>query len=260
MGERSAYAPGTFCWVDLTSSDQPAARGFYESLFGWQAEDLPVGDEGTVYSMMRLDGRDVAAIAPQPRQQREAGVPSTWNSYVSVQDADAVVARATELGATAHTPAFDVLDAGRMAVIQDPQDAFFELWQPREHIGARLVNAPGAFCWNELQSPDIDASSSFYGDLFGWTFEPFEASPSPYRLIKNGEAGNGGVTVPSQPGTPPSWLVYFGVDDVERSLEKVEQLGGRKLFGPQDIQVATIAAVQDPQGAVFALYAGEFGA
>ncbi|HEY2719025.1 MAG TPA: VOC family protein [Solirubrobacteraceae bacterium] len=258
MGERTSYTPGTFCWVDLTSPDQPASKAFYEALFGWEAQDMPVDDDGAVYSIMQLDGKDVAAIAPQPQQQREAGVPPLWNSYVSVEDADATLARATELGATAHAPAFDVFDVGRMAVIQDPQGAFFELWQPKRRFGAAYVNAPGAFCWNELMSSDIDASTSFYGDLFGWTFEPFEASPQPYQMIKNGEAGNGGITVLPQPGMPPSWLVYFGVEDVEQSLAKVEQLGGSKLFGPQDIQIATIAIAQDPQGAVFALYAGEF--
>jgi uncharacterized protein len=123
VGERTSYRPGTFCWVDLTSPDQQAAKAFYAELFGWEAEDMPVGEGDRVYSMMRVEGKDVAAISPQPDQQREAGVPPLWNSYVSVTDADAVVQRATELGGNAHTQAFDVLDIGRMAVIQDPQGA-----------------------------------------------------------------------------------------------------------------------------------------
>lgn len=257
VGERTSYLPGTFCWVDLTSPDQQAAKAFYAELFGWEAEDMPVGEGDRVYSMMRVEGKDVAAISPQPEQQREAGVPPLWNSYVSVTDADAVVQRATELGGNAHTQAFDVLDVGRMAVIQDPQGAFFLLWQPRARIGAQLVNAPGAFCWNELMSPDLNASSSFYGDLFGWTFAPFEASPMPYELIQNSGASNGGIAQPLQQ-TPPSWLVYFGVEDIDRSLARVRELGGGTLSGPQDIGVAKLAVVHDPQGGVFALYAGEF--
>src|SRR5262245_42379660 len=218
MGERSAYAPGTFCWVELTASDQPGAKSFYAELFGWQAEDIPMGESGSAYSMMRLDGKDVAAIAPQPQQQRDAGAPSMWNSYVAVQDADAAAARAGELGANVHAGAFDVFDAGRMAVLQDPQGAFVEVWQSRNHFGAQLVNGPGAFCWNELMTPDLDAAAGFYGELFGWTFEPFPASPLPYRLIKNGEAGNGGITVLPEEGMQPGWLVYFGVEDVEQAL------------------------------------------
>ncbi len=257
MGERTSYEPGTFCWVDLTSPDQAASKAFYEALFGWEAQDMPTGDDGSVYSIMQLGGKDVAAIAPQPEQQRDAGVPPLWNSYVSVQDADATLARATELGATAHAPAFDVFDVGRMAVIQDPQGAFFELWQPKLRFGAALVNEPGAFCWNELMTPDLDASTGFYGDLFGWSFEPFEASPMPYQLIKNGEAGNGGIAQPIQ-STPPSWLVYFGVEQIDAAVARVGEFGGRTLSGPDDIGIAKIAVVQDPQGAVFALYAGQF--
>ena len=96
MGERTQYTPGTFCWTDLTTTDQQAAKTFYSGLFGWEAEDIPVGDD-VYYSMQRVDGKDVAAISPQPPPQRDAGVPPMWNSYVSVENADAVAARATDL-------------------------------------------------------------------------------------------------------------------------------------------------------------------
>ncbi|HWW91695.1 MAG TPA: VOC family protein [Solirubrobacteraceae bacterium] len=256
MGERSRYAAGSFCWVDLTTTDQAAAKAFYGGLFGWEAEDLPVG-EGAFYSMQRLRGKDVAAISPQPQQQREAGVPPAWNSYVSVESADAAAERAKELGGNVHAPAFDVLQAGRMAVIGDPQGAFFMVWEPRQNFGAALVNEAGAFCWNELNTPDPVAAIPFYSGLFGWTVEPFEGSPEPYFSIKSGDANNGGIREQGQPAVPPRWLVYFAVEDIDAALVKVEELGGIKMAGPIDIQIAKIAVVQDPQGALFALYAGE---
>jgi predicted enzyme related to lactoylglutathione lyase len=257
MGERTEYTPGTFCWTDLSTSDQDAAKGFYGGLFGWEPDDLPVGD-GVSYSMMRLAGKDVAAISPQQQQQREAGIPPTWNSYVAVEDADAAADRAKELGASVHVPPFDVLEAGRMAVIQDPQGAFFMIWQKKQHFGAALVNEPGAFVWNELNSPDLDASAEFYGGLFGWDFEPFEDSPQRYLLIKNGESGNGGITElnPAQ-GAPPHWIVYFGTEDIDAGMAKAEELGGSKMAGPIDIKIAKLGFVRDPQGAAFALYAGQ---
>jgi uncharacterized protein len=143
-----------------------------------------------------------------------------------------------------------------MAVIADPQGAFFMVWEPRRHFGASLVNAPGAFSWNELASPDLDASSAFYSGLFGWTLEPLEGSPEPYLIIKNGERTNGGVRQLG-PGQPPSWLVYFAVADLDASLAKAGDLGGKTLVEPVDIGIARFAVVQDPQGAVFALYAGQ---
>jgi predicted enzyme related to lactoylglutathione lyase len=257
MGERSEYKPGTFCWSELTSTDQGAAKAFYGALFGWQADDRPVG-ENEYYSMQMLGGKPVAAIAGQPQQQREAGVPSLWNSYVSVDDADAVAARAKELGANVHAPPFDVFTVGRMAVIQDPQGAFFMLWQPGDHIGAQLVNAPGALVWNELQSPDVDASASFYSALFGWKVEQFPMEER-YLGIENDGAGNGGIR-DLVPPSPPNWLTYFGIPDIDEGIAKVGELGGMVLAGPIDIQMAKIAVVSDPQGAVFALYAGEYQA
>ena len=255
MTTHDHYAQGTPCWADLQTTDTDGAKAFYGGLFGWEADDRPVGD-GIVYSMMRRDGKDVGAISPQPQMQREAGAPPAWNSYVSVESADATADRAKELGATVVAPPFDVLDVGRMAVIQDPQGAFLFLWEPGNHFGATLVNEPGALCWNELASPDLDASTAFYSALFGWTIQPFEGSPEPYLSIKDGGANNGGIR-PLEPGAPPHWLVYFATEDIDAGLAKVEELGGTRIAGPIDIQVAKIGIVQDPQGAVFALYSGD---
>jgi predicted enzyme related to lactoylglutathione lyase len=258
MGERTKYTPGTFSWADVSTTDQPAAKEFYSGLFGWEANDSPVGD-GVFYSMMQVDGKSVAAVSPQPQPQREAGVPPLWNSYITVESADDAAGKAADLGASVHAPPFDVMDAGRMAVIQDPQGAFFMVWEPRENIGAQLVNGPGQLSWNELASPDVDASVKFYGDLFGWEAEPMEGMPQRYTVVRNGGRANGGIReLREEEGAPPHWLVYLGIDDIDSGLAKVEQLGGKKLAGPIDIGIAKIGIVQDPQGATFALYDGEF--
>ena len=257
MGERTKYTPGTFSWADVNTTDQEAAKTFYGGLFGWQFDDMPAG-EGVIYSMAKLDGKYVAAVSPQPQQQRDAGVPPAWNSYVTVESADDTAAKAGELGATVHAPPFDVMEAGRMAVIQDPQGAWFLIWQPNQHIGAGLVNAPGALSWNELGSPDLDGSSAFYGQLLGWKTSPMEGSGDiPYLVIQNADGhSNGGIRPPMPPGTPPFWLVYFATGDIDASLAKVSELGGNVLAPATDIGIAKIGVAQDPQGAVFALYAG----
>lgn len=256
MGERTQYTPGTFSWTDLNTTDQEAAKDFYASLFGWDYEDAPVGD-GVYYSMASLGGKQVGAISPQPEQQRNAGVPPAWNSYISVENADETLARAKQLGATVHADAFDVMDAGRMGVVQDPQGAYFLVWQGKQHTGARLVNAHGALSWNELGSPDLDGSARFYGELFGWTTTPMEGADPPYLVIENSDGhSNGGIRPSTPPGTPPFWLVYFATEDIDASLAEVSRLSGNVLVGATDIGIAKISVVQDPQGAVFALYAG----
>jgi hypothetical protein len=257
MGERTKYTPGTFSWADLATTDQPAAKQFYSQLFGWEATDTPVGD-GVSYSMMSIAGKDVAAIAPQPQQQREAGAPPAWQSYITVESADAALEKAKQLGAAVHAPAFDVMDVGRMGVVQDPQGAYFIVWEPKRHIGASLVNAPGALSWDELATTDLDASAGFYGELFGWTTEPLEGSPTPYMVIKKSDGKSNGGMRPVMDHEPPNWLVYFGTDDADAGTAKALELGGNQLMEPTDIGVGKIAIVQDPQGAAFALYSGQF--
>lgn len=258
MGERTIYIAGSFSWTDLATTDHDAAKAFYSQLFGWEADDMPAG-EGVVYSMMKLDDRYVAAIAPQPQQQRDAGVPPTWQSYITVESADDTLARAGELGGTVHAGAFDVFDAGRMGVVQDPQGAYFLVWQPKQHIGAGLVNAPGALTWNELATTDLDGAARFYGDLFSWGTEPMGDDEMPYLLIRRTDSElNGGIRPVMPPGTPPHWLVYFGTDSADASVQRVGELGGSTLVEPMDIPQGRIAVVADPQGAVFALFQGEF--
>jgi predicted enzyme related to lactoylglutathione lyase len=260
MGQRTQYTPGTFSWTDLTTSDQDGAKAFYTALFGWDVVDNPVGDD-MVYSMMQIEGQPVAAISPQPQQQREMGVPPMWNSYVTVADADAAVERAKELGGSTHAPAFDVMDVGRMAVIQDPQGAFFEVWQPKAHIGAHLVNGHGLLSWDELHTTDLEAATSFYTGLFGWTTMDMDmgGGGDPYRVVSVDGHANGGLSTHLQPGAPPHWLVYFGTDDLESSVARVGELGGTIVQPPMDIGEGNrIAVALDPQGAFFALYAGHF--
>jgi uncharacterized protein len=258
MGERTKYTPGTHSWVDLTTTDQEAAKSFYSALFGWETEDMPAG-EGVVYTMASLQGKPVAAISPQPQQQREAGVPPVWNSYITVESADEALERARGLGGTVHAPAFDVFDAGRMGVVQDPQGAFFEVWEPNQHIGAQLVNGHGLLSWSELASPDPDGSGEFYGELFGWSLEPMEDMPMQYLIIKNRDGHTTGGIRAGAPQEPCYWLPYFGIEDMDAGIAKIGELGGNTLMEPMDIGEGNrIAAAQDPQGAPFALFAGRF--
>jgi predicted enzyme related to lactoylglutathione lyase len=250
MGERTGYTPGTFCWADLATTDADAARDFYEALFGWEHEDVPVG-EGSTYTILRVDGRSVCALY---RQQAEG--PPAWLSYVSVEDVDASTARAAELGGSKITGPMDVFEAGRMAVLSDPQGAVFGLWQPRETFGAELVNDPGAMCTNQLNTPEPEGAQAFYGELFGWRFEAVEGGGQPFWGVYNGEGLNGGMMpVPVEAG-PPQWLVYFTSADLDGSVANVEELGGRVVVAPMPIPAGRIAVARDPQGAVFALFEG----
>jgi predicted enzyme related to lactoylglutathione lyase len=247
MPERKEYAPGTPSWVDLQTSDQDAAKAFYSGLFGWTYEDNPV-DENTVYSMACLKGQHVAAIAPLG-PQAAAGVPPHWNSYVTVADVDASAALADKAGGSLIMPPMDVMDAGRMAVVADPTGGMIALWQPKNNIGAGLVNEAGAFSWNELITPDVPKAAEFYKQVFGW-----EAAPVPdgsYTEFKLDGQSIAGAMNPPMPGIPTVWGIYFSVDDTDATVEKVKSLGGAVFNGPMDIEPGRFAVVADPQGAMF---------
>ncbi len=256
MGERTEYAPGTFCWVDLVTSDSDAAKTFYKGLFGWNATDVPT-DAGTVYTMLSQDGRDICALWQMTPEMVQQDIPPHWQSYVSVASADAVTARARELGGQILMEAMDVMDVGRMATLQDPTGAAFAIWEPKRHIGAQLVNAPGAFCWNELQTKDPAAAERFYTSLFGWTANSNAgAMGQTYWAFRNGERSAGGMMeIQAEWGEVlPNWSVYFAVADCDASVAKVKELGGAVVAPPMDIQaVGRFAFVRDPQGAVFAV-------
>jgi hypothetical protein len=254
MGERTSYTHGTFCWTDLSTTDPEAAKAFYCGLFGWEYEDMPAG-EGMTYTMLRQNGNFVAALA----EVMQPGQPAAWMSYVSVDNVDATSARALELGASALMEPFDVLEAGRMAILQDPTGAVFALWQPKDMIGAQFVNAPGALCLNQLGTPDVEAAQRFYSDLFGWRVESVGSDDNPYWGLYNGESLNGGM-MPLPPGdpSPPHWLSYFGSEDVDADARRVGELGGQILLEPMDVPGGRIVVASDPQGAVFGLFAGRF--
>ncbi len=165
MGERTSHAPGTFSWADLSTTDTDGAKAFYTGLFGWDTEDNPM-PEGGVYTMLSKGGKAVAALS----QLQAEGQPVVWNSYVTVDSADAAAAAAREGGATLISDPFDVMDVGRMAVIQDPEGAVFCVWEPRTSIGAERVNEPGALAINQLNTSDSDRAQEVYAGVFGWRF------------------------------------------------------------------------------------------
>jgi predicted enzyme related to lactoylglutathione lyase len=252
MGDRQSYAPGTFCWADLGTTDLEAARAFYTRVFGWEAVDRPVGDE--TYTRLRVDGRDVAAMYEMGEDERAQLTPH-WSSYVSVENVEKVAVEARAHDGEVLAEPFDVFDDGRMTVVRDPTGAAVHAWQPKDEIGAGRVNDPGCMVWNELATGDLDTAREFYTALFGWTTEVDEGTG--YELIKAGGALNGGLR-PLQEDETPHWLIYFTVSgSCEAAAATVREAGGRVLTGPLDTGVGRIAIAADPQGARFALFEGE---
>jgi predicted enzyme related to lactoylglutathione lyase len=252
MGTRTAYAPGTFCWVDLGTTDLPVATAFYGGLLGWESEEIAGG-----YLMQRRRGLNVAGIYASELGGPGGDRSPAWLSYVAVDDADAAAGRAADLGGTPMMGPFDVLQHGRTGLLADPQGAVLGVWQAREHIGAELVNEVGALSLNQLNTTDPAGASAFYTALFGWEIAPVAPEPQPYWGITNRGALNGGMTALDPYSPAPHWLAYFTAADLDAAGTTIAGTGGAVLVPPLAIPSGRILVAQDPRGARFALFEGD---
>ena len=259
MPKIERHNPGAFCWFELGTTDQNAAKSFYTSLFGWSVTEYPMGPSG-VYTTFQLQGQDSGAAYTLRPDQRAQGVPPHWLLYIATDNADEAARRAGELGGKVYVPPFDVMELGRMAVLADPTGAKFAVWQPKQKPGVGIRGIPGTVCWADLSTPDVDTAKKFYSGLFGWEIAAGEGDPSGYQHIQNGSEFIGGVPPAAHrnPQTPPHWLIYFLIAECDASAAKAKQLGAEFLLPPQTIpHVGRMAIAKDPQGVIFALFEPE---
>jgi predicted enzyme related to lactoylglutathione lyase len=252
----TTHAPGTFCWPELSTSDPIAAKKFYTGLFGWQIKDQDMGPQG-VYTIFMHNGNDVSACYKMDEGQAKTGMPPYWGSYISVENADAAVAKAKTLGGTVLMEPFDVMDFGRMAVITDPQGATFCVWQAKKHIGVTLYGEPNTLGWTQLNAKDTAVAKKFYTALVGWQTQdnPMPDVGGQYTtwLKADGPAG-GMMALPPGTPAPPHWLPYFAVTSVDGTAQKANSLGATTYVPPMDIPgIGRFAVFADPQGATFAV-------
>ena len=278
MLERDGYPAGVPCWVDTGQPDPEAAVTFYSGLFGWEFEDRTPAGSPERYFVATLRGRDVAAVGSQSDQPPPRPV---WKTYVWVDSADETTARAREAGGTVLAEPFDVGDAGRMAVIADPQGAVLCIWQAKEHRGAQLVNEHATWNFSELNTRDPGGAQTFYRAVFGWQATTIVTGDGGYTMwrrpgygeylaerdpgLRERMAGDGAPEgfedavawlIPMRNGqfpedTPAHWSTTFAVDDADAIAERAEELGGKVLTPPFDAPWVRMTVLSDPQGAVF---------
>ena len=249
MPEMTRYEHGVPSWVDIGTQDPSTGVSFYSALFGWEGQDM--GEEAGHYTIVSKNGKQVAAISPA----QDPG-PPRWTTYINVDDVDEAARRAEAAGGQVIVAPMDVMTAGRMAIFMDTTGAVIAAWQPGEHLGAQLVNEPGAFVWSELSSSDVAKSKAFYTAVFGWgwgggdDYPEAQVSGRTIGAIMSRPEG-----MPAE--VPDSWLVYFGTADVDADAAKAANLGARVTVGPADIPgTGRFAVLLDPQGAAFALFQG----
>jgi predicted enzyme related to lactoylglutathione lyase len=261
------------CWIDTSQPDPQAAADFYGALFGWELEDVMPPDAPVRYFMARIRGKDVAGVGSIPERAPQM---ATWNTYVCVDSADETASKVRDAGGGVMMEPFDVMDAGRMAVLTDPEGAVFFVWEARANKGSQIVNEHGSNNFNNLNTRDLERAKAFYGAVFGWetleldggaqmwTLPGYgdhleELSPGLRKGMEEMGAPKGFEDVVAgineirddQPDTPPHWGLTFAVDDADAIAEKASQLGGKVIAPPFDAPWVRMTVIADPQGAIF---------
>lgn len=241
------FAPGTPSWVDLGTTDVPAAGDFYRSLFGWTIEDM--GPEAGGYGMIRLDGLQVGGIGPATDPTRG----TSWSVYFATDSADHSAAQVTANGGTVVVAPMDVMDQGRMAVFQDPAGAYFSVWEPGHHHGAEVVAQTGAMSWIELTSAALNQVKPFYEQVLGVTIRDVDMGGGmSYTLFEVDGQSVAGAMSAGSPLDQSHWSVYFSVDDCDATADKALALGGSEIIR-ENSPAGRFAFLLDPQGGRFCI-------
>ncbi len=244
------HLPGKFVWFEHVSADLGAARAFYEPLFGWHVEGMPLGDQN--YRMLLNRGEGIGGFLEGP-----AGTPAHWVSYLSVLDVDRAYAAATAAGAVPRQAPVDVPPVGRGASLIDPCGAPLSLWtSARGDRPDAASTSVGDWHWNELWTSDARRALDFYSKAFGLAVEPMQfAGQGQYVLLKSADGrARAGVYEAPDGHVTPRWLPYVHVADCDAIAARATQLGATSFLPPNDIEgVGRVSALVDPLGAAIAI-------
>jgi predicted enzyme related to lactoylglutathione lyase len=244
-----SYLPGKFVWFEHVSNDIPKARAFYEKLFGWHTEAMPMPG-GDPYSVIHNGAAGIGGYSKAP-----PGVPNQWLSYLSVDDVDASYRAALAAGAKSLMAPMDYGSAGRAATLGDPTGGVFSLWKGAQGDPADSAETSvGSWLWNELSTQDDKKALAFYEKVFGFSHDEMPMAQGVYHVLKQGDKMRGGLTKAMDASTPAMWMQYVKVADCDASAAKATSLGARVVVPPSDIPtVGRFAMFIDPQGAALAV-------
>ncbi len=254
MPTRETAPNGAPCWVDLMTSDTDRSREFYCGVFGWTADE-PNAEFGGYFNFSK-DGKLIAGgMASQPG----AGMPDAWSVYLATDDATKTIELATANGGEVKVEPMAVADLGTMAYLGDGAGAVIGLWQAGVFGGFEVFGEAGTPSWFELHTRDYEAAVAYYRTVFRCDVRVEGDVPDfRYTVLVDGETPVAGIMDASgilTDGEPAHWSVYFGVDDADAALVRIQALGGTIVTPAKDTPYGRLAMAADPTGARFKLVA-----
>jgi uncharacterized protein len=239
---------GRFVWFEYFVPDVKKSHGFYGELFNWTTQDVPMADGA--YTMIAANGQTMAGYQTTPPGAPKSG---HWLPHLQVENAAATAAQITKLGGKVRMEPKKLGDVGTVAVVADPLDGTFCLWQPQQHVGTGdWTQKAGSFCWVELQTQDPAKSLAFYKAVGGFGEQHSDGMPDYTVLTKDGGM-RGGVNKPPMQA-PQAWVPYVQVANCDASLDKAKKLGANVLVPAMEAKgVGRFAIFADPQGGVIGI-------
>jgi predicted enzyme related to lactoylglutathione lyase len=210
----------------------------------------------TVFTLGDIQGVEVTGMQALADDSQ---APS-WTSYFYVDNLRTSAEGISSRGGMEMAPPSNY-GLAEMTLCSDPQGAEFGISVPRKaQQGFQLVRRPGAIGWIELATRDLQGSSSFYGEVFGWRAEGSDESGRLYAGVES-EDPSEAVTVSMAemdatwpPDVMPQWIPYFWTDDCDVAAARVVGLGGDVVSPPRDDTRARSAMVADPTGARLGIF------
>jgi uncharacterized protein len=115
----------SFVHVELNTTDLDKAKAFYGQLFDWELQDIPMGNMS--YTLIKVGQGVGGGMMTHPMP----GAPSSWLSYVLVDDIHASTDKAKSLGAHVIKDVTEVPDMGWFTILADPTGAALGIWQAK---------------------------------------------------------------------------------------------------------------------------------
>jgi len=246
--ESIEYNYGQFVWHDLITPNPDQAKEFYAQLFGWTYKSLGEGD--MAYHVIYNGDKAIGGIIPLSIKTHPSG---EWLSSVSVPDVDKAVAYNTQKGGKTLFKASNFKGRGRSALVQDPEGAYISFIHS-ESGDPEFQIADNSWLWNELWTNNIEGSLKYYKGLAPYADEEIKEEKVPYFLMKAEDKRLCGITLNPVENMRAAWLPYIKVRDVEKMSSKATSMGAVLMLEPrEDVRDGTVAIIQDPNGAPFAV-------
>lgn len=241
--------PNPVVHFEIMGADRGALEKFYGELFGWHLQSFP----DPPYAIIDTHAGDGinGGIGSDPSGE------SRVTFYVAVKDLQKTLDKAEKAGAKTVMPPTE-LPMVTLAMFTDPQGNLIGLVKddPGQEVPGVSPGSNPPVGWFEVLGSDAKKLGDFYSKVFGWKVEFAGGGPAPYGQIdpQDGKGIGGGIG--ESPNVPNQTTVYAMVDDLQKYLDRAEELGAKTLMPPESVGTVSIAVFADPAGNVFGLYKG----